>query len=167
MSAGGEIINKVAQSPLITFNLEDYLPARVVELDLSAYLEGGFILREKPFREAVKSLDTSAFHGAVVRLFCSTDAILPAWAPLLLASKLIDAGVPAYWASSEADFWPQFYREVLAKVNWSEFEGKPVIIKGCGDSRIPQDAYLSAVAQLKPVAKKISYGEACSAVPLK
>ncbi|MEY2963559.1 MAG: hypothetical protein RL754_820 [Bacteroidota bacterium] len=163
----GEIVNKVAQSPLITFNLEDYLPSRKEDLDLSTFLEGGFILREKAFREAIAGLDFPSLTGAVVRIFCSTDAILPAWAPLLVASRLIDYGITSYWANSDEAFWSAFYQKALAKVDWNKFEGRPVIIKGCGDRRIPQDAYLCATQNLKPLAKKISYGEACSAVPLK
>ncbi len=163
----GEIINKVAQSPLITFNLEDFLPAKTAELDLLSLVESGGILRETEFRTALKSLDTAALEGAVVRTYCSEDVILPAWAPILLSSKLSDAGIQSIWAESVGAFWNQFYRETLAKVDWESFRGKPIILKGCGDARVPKDAYVQAVQYLKPIAKKISYGEACSAVPLK
>lgn len=161
------IINKVAQSPLITFNLEDFLPRKVVDLDLSAFLEDGFLLREKPFREALKTHDYTPYEGSWVRVFCSTDAILPAWASILLASKLTDHDARAIWAATKEGFWAQYYRQVLEDVDWKAYEGKPMILKGCGDARVPQDAYLLAVSKLKPLAKKISYGEACSAVPLK
>ena len=165
--AEGEIINKVANSPLITFNLEDFMPAGVRDLDISQFLEGGYILREKNFRETLKTFDYSPFKGRFIRVFCSTDAILPAWAALLVASKLCDHQAQSYWADSEEAFYSQYYRERLSQLNWDDFVGKPVIIKGCGDSRIPQDAYLFATSKMKQVAKKISYGEACSAVPLK
>ena len=86
---------------------------------------------------------------------------------MLVASKLCDHQAQSYWADSEEAFYSQYYRERLSQLNWDDFAGKPVIIKGCGDSRIPQDAYLFATSKMKQVAKKISYGEACSAVPLK
>lgn len=167
MMSEGEIVNKVAQSPLVTFNLEEFLPASVRHLDISEFLDQGFILREGDFREALKNLDYSTFEGSVVRLHCSTDAILPAWAALLVASRMADHGISSYWAPNDEAFYSQLFRERLAQHDWSELEGKPVIIKGCGDARVPQDAYVQAAAKLKTVAKKISYGEACSAVPLK
>lgn len=163
----GEIINKVAQSPLITFNLEDYLPTKTAALDLVSLIEHGGILRETEFRATLKNLETVALEGAIVRTYCSEDMIIPAWAPILLSSRLSDVGIKSIWAESDAAFWNQFFREELARVDWEAFHGKPIILKGCGDSRVPRDAYVQAVQYLKPLAKKISYGEACSAVPLK
>jgi len=162
-----EIINKVDQSPLITFNLEDLMPEKVIDLDIAQFLEGGFILREKEFRSTLKAFDYAPFTGSVVRLHCSTDAILPAWATLLVASKLSDVGVASIWAASSEAFYSLYYREALSTYDFNGLEGKPVIVKGCGDPRVPQDAYVQVTAILKKVAKKISYGEACSAVPLK
>ena len=161
-----EIINKVAQSQLITFNLEDYLPPRMAELDLCTLVEDG-MLREEAFRNTLKAKDFSAYENAVVRLYLSEDLILPAWAPILLSSRLADLGIASIWAPNSETFWSQYFREVLGKLDYSTFEGKPVILKGCGDKRIPRDAYVQAIQHLKSVAKKISYGEACSAVPLK
>ena len=165
--AEGEIVNKVAQSPLITFNLEDYLPVKVEQLDIAQFLDGGYLLREKEFRASLQDCNYSPFVGATVRIHCSTDAILPAWASILVASKLSDHDIRSFWAPTEEAFFAQYYRWKLAQVNWSLFEGKPIIIKGCGDARIPQDAYIQTADALKGIAKKISYGEACSAVPLK
>lgn len=162
-----EIVNKVASSPLITFNLEDLMPAKVLDLDIAQFLEGGFLLREKEYRNALKAFKYEPYAGATVRLFCSTDAILPAWAPLLVASRLADFGIQAIWASTEETFYSQYYREAISKHDFSALEGKPVIVKGCGDKRVPQDAYVQVTSVLKGIAKKVSYGEACSAVPLK
>ena len=92
-----EIINKVAQSPLITFNLEDYLPPRMAELDLCTLVEDG-MLREEAFRNTLKANDFSAYENAVVRLYLSEDLILPAWAPILLSSRLADLGIASIWA---------------------------------------------------------------------
>ena len=162
-----EILNKVAQSPLITFNLEDYLPQKVGHLDISQFLDDGYLLREKKFRALLKEFDFSSFHSAVVRIHCSKEAILPVWASILVASKLSDYDIRSFWAPTEEAFFAQYYRWKLAQINWSTFEGKPMIIKGCGDTRIPQDAYIQTADALKGIAKRISYGEACSAVPLK
>ncbi len=162
-----EIVNKVAQSSIITFNLEDYLPAKVIDLDISQFIDGGYLLREKDFRAALKAFDFSPLMGAVVRIHCSTDSILPAWASILVASKLSDHNIRSFWAPTEEAFFALYYRWKLAQVDLMSFEGKPVIIKGCGDPRIPQDAYIQTADALKGIAKKISYGEACSAVPLK
>ena len=161
-----EIINKVAQSPLITFNLEDYLPSRTAELDLCTLVDGG-LLREEAFRNALIAHDFSAYQNAVVRLYLSEDLILPAWAPILLSSRLADLGIASIWASNYETFWSQYFREVLGSLDYSAFADKPIILKGCGDKRIPRDAYVKAIQHLKPIAKKVSYGEACSAVPLK
>jgi hypothetical protein len=80
---------------------------------------------------------------------------------------LTDLGIASIWAPNSETFWSQYFREVLGKLDYSTFAGKPIILKGCGDKRIPRDAYVQAIQHLKPVAKKVSYGEACSAVPLK
>jgi hypothetical protein len=122
--AEGEIVNKVAQSPLITFNLEDYLPAKVEQLDIAQFLDGGYLLREIEFRAALKDFDYSPFVGAAVRIHCSTDAILPAWASILVASKLSDRDIRSFWAPTEEAFFAQYYRWKLAQVHWSSFEGR-------------------------------------------
>jgi hypothetical protein len=162
-----EIINKVAQSALITFNLEDYFPTKVNEIDIAQFLDQGLLLREKEYRTALKKMDFEPFNNSVVRIYCSSGAILPAWASILMAARLGNDEIQCFWASTEKEFYSQFYRWKLSHINWDEFYGKPVIIKGCGNSKIPQDAYIHAVGALKGIAKKISYGEACSAVPLK
>ena len=162
-----EIINKVAQSALITFNLEDYFPTKVNEIDIAQFLDQGLLLREKEYRTALKKMDFEPFNNSVVRIYCSSEAILPAWASILIAAQLGNDEIQCFWASTEKEFYSQFYRWKLSHINWDEFYGKPVIIKGCGNSKIPQDAYIHTVGALKGIAKKISYGEACSAVPLK
>ena len=165
--ANQEIVNKVAQSSLITFNLEDYFPAKVTDLDIAQFLDKGLLLREKEYRTALKEVDHTPFKHSVVRLHCSSDAILPAWASILVAAILSEHEINCFWAGTETEFYSQYYRWKLSQVNWDQFNGKPVIIKGCGNSKIPQDAYVHAAVALKRFAKRISYGEACSAVPLR
>ena len=159
-------INRVANSDIETFNLETLWDGReVVEFDLAEYLIEGLVLREKPFREAMKNHGWSAYAEKHVAVHCSTDAIIPTWASMLVAVKL--EGIAASVATGiVSDLIRDFYVRALEEVDWSAYEGKPVVIKGCASDIVPADAYLVAAQKLQRVAKKLMYGEACSAVPL-
>lgn len=161
-----EIINRVAQSKLITFNLEDYYPKgeRMV-LDIKDWLFEGFILKEKEFRGFAESHDWSQYEGAYVAMHCSTDAIVPGWAYLLLSIKLSVFAKKAIQGTLE-DLETLLYQSVIENLNVSEFQDKSVIIKGCSKKPVPANAYLFIAEKLRPVAKSIMYGEACSSVPL-
>ncbi|RZJ67984.1 MAG: DUF2480 family protein [Flavobacterium sp.] len=161
-----EIVNRVAQSVLEVFDLEDYYPAgRRIELDLSQWLLEGFLLREKDFRESLKNHDWSQYQGAYVAVYCSTDAILPAWASVLVTMHLAPFAKKVVSGKIE-DMDTALYEEILSKIDYSVYENKPVIIKGCSKKPVPMGAYVLAAQKLQPVAKSIMYGEACSAVPL-
>lgn len=162
----GPIENKVANSPLITFDLQAYLPEKVAQVDLVSLVEDG-VLREAAYRDAVRNIDLSALEGAVVRLHCSEDIILPAWASILLANHLGRHGIQSYWGTTELAFYKQWFTGVLNNLDYSKFKGRPVILAGCGDQRVPNAALVIAVQKLSQVAKKVMFGEACSAVPLK
>lgn len=161
-----EIINKVANSALEVFDLEDYYPKGIrTQIDLSQWLYDGFLLKEKDFREALKNHDWSQYQDHLVAIHCATDAILPAWASILVtvhlapfAKKIILGKV------SEIDII--VYQELLSNLDYSIYQDKPVILKGCSKKPVPESAYIFAVQQLQKVAKSIMYGEACSAVPL-
>jgi hypothetical protein len=161
-----EIINKVANSALEVFDLEDYYPKGIrTQIDLSQWLYDGFLLKEKDFREALKNHDWSQYQDHLVAIHCATDAILPAWASILVtvhlapfAKKIILGKV------SEIDII--VYHELLSNLDYSIYQDKPVILKGCSKKPVPESAYIFAVQQLQKVAKSIMYGEACSAVPL-
>ena len=161
-----EIVNKVAQSKLITFNLEDYYPQgnRVV-LDIKDWLFEGFILKEKEFRAFVDAHDWSRYEGAYVAMQCSTDAIVPGWAYLLLSVKLSGIAKKAIQGSL-VDLETSIYQSVIENIDVSEYQDKLIIIKGCSKKPVPANAYLFLAERLKPVAKSIMYGEACSSVPL-
>lgn len=161
-----EIINRVAQSKLITFDLEDYYPKgerRV--LDIKDWLYEGFILREKEFRAHVEEHDWAAYQNAYVALQCSSDAIVPGWAFMLVASKLQPYAKKVVVGSME-NLETALYQTVLEQLDVTEFTDKPVIIKGCSNKPVPENAYIMAVSKLQPVAKSVMYGEACSSVPL-
>lgn len=161
-----EIVNKVAQSKLITFNLEDHYPQgnRVV-LDIKDWLFEGFILKEKEFRAFVDAHDWSQYEGAYVAMQCSTDAIVPGWAYLLLSVKLSGIAKKAIQGSL-VDLETSIYQSVIENIDVSEYQDKLIIIKGCSKKPVPANAYLFLAERLKPVAKSIMYGEACSSVPL-
>jgi len=161
-----EIINKVANSALEVFDLEDYYPAgNRVQIDLSQWLLEGFLLKEKDFREELKNHDWSQYQDHYVAVLCSTDAIVPKWAMILItmhlapfAKKIINGNIEDLDAS--------LYEELLPSIDYTAYQDKPVIIKGCSRRPVPMRAYILAAQYLQPYAKSIMYGEACSAVPL-
>ena len=161
-----EIINRVANSALKVFDLEDYYPSeKRSTIDLADWLEEGFLLKEVDFRNKLKGEDWSKYQNHLVNIICSTDAIVPAWSSILIATYLAPfARKVISGTSTELD--TLIYHEALGKVDFSEFENQAVIIKGCARKPVPTSAYLLAVSYLQPIAKSIMYGEACSAVPL-
>ncbi len=161
-----EIVNKVAQSSLAVFDLEDFYPRnQKVALDIADFLEDGFILREVHFRNALKAHDWSNYQDKLVAIFCSTDAILPAWAAILVATHLNEFAQKAYLCKlSEVD--TLYFTEILSAYDYSSYADKPVILKGCSKKPVPELAYLLAMDKLQGVAKSVMFGEACSAVPL-
>ena len=161
-----EIINKVANSVLEVFDLEDYYPSGVrTQIDVSQWLEEGFLLKEKDFREALKNHDWSQYQNQYVGIFCSTDAILPAWAIILVTVHLQPFAKKIILGKKEV-IDGILYSEILSQVDYSTYQNKPVILKGCSKKPVPEIAYILAVQHLQKVAKSIMFGEACSAVPL-
>ena len=161
-----EIINRVANSKLITINLEDYYPeGKRVLFDIKDWLFEGFVLREKEFRSFVSEHDWSQYQDNYVALTCSTDAIIPAWAFMLLSIHLEPFAKKTIIGNLEA-LEASIYQNVINRLDVSEFKNKPIIIKGCSNKPVPQNAYIMLATKLKSVAKSIMYGEACSSVPL-
>jgi len=162
----GEIVNRVAKSPLITFDLEDHYPKGERKLlDIAQWLYEGLILREKEFRAAVDGHDWSDYGDSYVALYCSTDAIVPAWAYMLVASRLAPHAVKVH-IGSLIELETALYQDILNDLDVSPFIGKPVIIKGCSHRPVPENAYIMALTKIQQVAKNVMYGEACSSVPL-
>lgn len=161
-----EIINKVAQSSLVVFDLEDYYPTESrVLLDISQWLYEGFVLREKEFRTALKDTDWSIYQNQLVALTCTTDAILPSWAFMLVSSYLQPyAKMVVQGNLHQLDI--AYYQNIIANLEFSEYENKPVIIKGCSNHPIPEEAYVMATQKMINYARSIMFGEACSAVPI-
>ena len=161
-----EIVNRVANSKLITINLEDYYPeGERVLFDVKDWLLQGFVLRESEFREQAKNHDWSQYEGKFIALTCSSDAIIPAWAFMLLATYLQPFAKKVITGDLET-LETVLYTEVISKMDVSNLQDKPVIVKGCAHKPVPKNAYLLLIEKLQPVVKSLMYGEACSSVPL-
>ena len=161
-----EIVNKVANSVLEVFDLEDYYPSGIrTQLDISQWLLDGFLLKEKDFREALKNHDWSKFQNHFVAIHCSTDAIIPAWASILVTVYLSPFAKKVV-VGNLTDLETSLYQEILSTLDYSKYQDKPVILKGCSKKPVPESAYIMVIQKLQPFAKSIMYGEACSAVPL-
>ena len=161
-----EIINKVANSVLEVFDLEDYYPKGIrTQIDISQWLLDGFLLKEKDFRESLKNHDWSHYQDHLVAIHCSTDAIVPAWASILVAVHVTPFAKKVVSGNLE-DLDTHIYQETLASLDYSVYKDKPIIIKGCSKKPVPESAYILAASYLQPFARSIMYGEACSAVPL-
>ena len=161
-----EIVNRVAESDIEVFNLEALWDGReVVTFDVAPFLAEGLVLRERPFREAVKAHDWDAYAGHHVAVGCSTDAIVPTWAYMLVAARLHGRAASVAFGT-EQDLRRDHFVRALEGVDWSRYADKPVVVKGCGSALVPTDAYLLATQKLQDVAAKLMYGEPCSAVPL-
>jgi len=161
-----EIINRVANSKLVTFNLEDhYQEGERIIFDVKDWLLEGFVLREGEFREQAKNHDWKQYESKFVALTCSSDAIIPAWAYMLLATYLQPFAKKVVTGDLET-LETVLYTEAIQKMDLSELQDKAVIVKGCSQKPVPKNAYLLLIEKLQPVVKSLMYGEACSAVPL-
>jgi hypothetical protein len=161
-----EIINRVANSKLVTFDLEDFYPeGKRVIFDIKDWLMEGLVLREKDFREQVKQHNWAQYQNQYIALTCSTDAIVPAWAYMLLVVNLEPFAKQAV-IGTLVDLETSIYQDIINKIDVDAFKDKPIIIKGCANKPIPVNAYIMLTKKLKPVAKSLMYGEACSSVPL-
>ncbi len=160
-----EIVNRVASSGIVTFKLEEMLPKEVVTIDVKERLFMEMILKEKDFRLWVKEHSWDQYKGKAVGVFCSTDAIIPTWAFMILASKL--APFAAYVCyGQEKDVITSYFQEKIAAIDIAEYEDKRVVIKGCSDEPVPNFAYVEITKRLVPVAKAVMFGEPCSTVPV-
>jgi len=161
-----EIINRVATSKLVVFDLEDYYPqGRRVLFDIKNWLYEGFVLREKDFRALVKDHNWSQYHDAFVALTCTTDAIVPDWAYMLLTIQLEPFAKATVLGNLET-LESYLYQNIITNLDITSYKDKPIIIKGCSKKPVPSSAYIMITNKLKPVAKTIMFGEACSSVPL-
>ncbi len=161
-----EIINKVAQSGIVNFDLEEYYTIGERQtIDIKDQLFQGLILKEKDFREFIKSHDWKQYQDKLVSIICSADAIIPSWAYMLIGAA-IEPYAKRFIFGTTATLEDILYVERLAKLNLEEYNGKRVVIKGCGKLPVPNSAYVEITRLLRPSALSIMYGEACSTVPI-
>lgn len=161
-----QIENKVKQSKLETVDLEKlFLNEPVMELDLEPFLFKGLILKEKEFREGIENFDWTPYEDAWVGIYCSSDAIIPHWAWMLLSAILGDRVRGLFHGSGE-DLREQILLHRIEQKDWSEYEGGFVLLKGCSDMTLPPAVYVRATEKLRPYVQKLMYGEACSNVPV-
>lgn len=160
------IINRVANSKLVTINLEDYYPdGKRVLFDIKEWLFQELVLKEKDFRDYIKNHDWNQYKNQYVAITCSADAIIPDWAFMLLVVNL-EPFVEKCHIGSLEDLETSIYQDIINTIDGTIYQDKPVIIKGCSNKPVPINAYVLITNKLKPYAKSIMYGEACSFVPL-
>ncbi len=161
-----QIINKVAQSGLITFNLENYYPqGERVLIDIKDVLFMGMILKEKDFRQWIKDQDWTQYQDAYVAVHCSVDAIIPTWAYMLVASKLAGIAKKIVFGdlkSLETSIW----EEALVNIDVNQYKDQKMVVKGCSNLPVSEAAYLIITAKLTPVVSSLMFGEPCSTVPV-
>ncbi len=160
------IVNKVADSGIITVNLEEYLPKKeILVFDLKEFLFMGLILKEKDFRTALQQIDWRSYENKNIAVTCSADAIIPVWAYMLIAGYLQPFANEIVFGN-EKDLVKSLLLKNISAINAAEFADKRVVIKGCGNVEIPEAGYLEITNKLRPFVKSIMYGEPCSTVPV-
>lgn len=161
-----ELVNKVAQSGLITIDLEDFFPKEaIVSFDLKEFLFRGLILKELDFRAALKAVDWTVYKDKTVAAFCSADAIIPQWAYMLVATYLSAATSAIYFGTPE-EVEQKLFLSNLKNMDAAQYSGEKIIIKGCGTKTVTGEAYLEVTKKLQPLVKSLMFGEPCSTVPV-
>lgn len=161
-----EIVNKVANSQLRTINLEEFYPqgTRTV-IDIKNWLFQELILKESEFRKHLKNHDWAQYKNHYVALTCSSDAIIPSWA-FMLITTYVSPFAKKVVVGNLTTLETSIFYEIIANLNIEDYKNRPVIIKGCSNKPIPETAYIQLIEKLQPIAKSIMFGEACSTVPL-
>lgn len=160
------LVNRVANSGLITINLEEYFPLEeMVSFDIKSYLFQELILKEKDFRTALKEINWEQYKNKIVLIYCSSDAIIPVWAYMLVTAyaapfaKLI-------WQGPKQEYLKYHYKNIVNTFKATDYVGKRIVIKGCSNKPVPSSAYADITYLLQPTAQSIMYGEPCSTVPI-
>ena len=160
------IQNKVAESGIVTLNLEAFYPkGEIVTFDIKDYLFMGLILKEKDFRLALQNIDIEMYRDKYVSVVCTADAIIPMWAYMLISSTLQPVAKDIVYGNQQTLINTVIIKN-LSQLDTGEYTDKRVVVKGCGDIQIPETAYLEITNKLRPFAKTIMYGEPCSTVPI-
>jgi hypothetical protein len=160
------LVNRVANSGLITLRLEEFFPQEELALfDLKAFLFMELILKEKDFREALAAHDWAQYEGKNLAVFCSADAIIPVWAYMLVTVYAAPFAKDVFQGTAE-EFYKHAFQKALDKLNAEAYADQRIVIKGCSEKPVPPSAYVELTRKLQPIAKSIMYGEPCSTVPI-
>ena len=160
------LVNRVANSGIITINLEQYYPESIfAQFDLKDFLFMEIILKEKDFRKSLKEINWGIYQDKILLIYCSTDAIIPLWAYMLVASYAEGNALETYVGNQEA-YLNHHYQSVIENLDLSSYAEKRIVIKGCSNKPVPAGAYQSLTRKLKPLALSIMFGEPCSMVPI-
>ncbi|MGK6343964.1 DUF2480 family protein [Chryseobacterium sp. DT-3] len=166
MSEEFEIRNKVAESGLVNFDLSTLVPKGIrMGIDLKDFLFQEMILKEKDFREKVDAINTEEYKDTYIYIYNSVDTIVPLWAYFVLTAKLTDVAKKIVFGNRE-DLEVILMHNAIQTYDFEDMRGKRVLVKGCSDKEIPENAYIELVEQLKPMVKSLMFGEACSNVPI-
>ena len=161
-----EIVNKVKQSGLIQIDLESLRPTgERVFFDIAPQLYMGLALREKDFRTFIQEHDWSQYSGKHVAVACTTDAIIPTWAYMLVSSQLSGKAATLVYGNL-ADLEKHLFDQVIAQMDLSTYADGKIVVKGCSKEAVPLDAYVSLTNRLRPIVRSIFFGEPCSTVPI-
>lgn len=161
-----ELVNRVSNSQLISFDLEEYYtPGERVSFDMKDFLFQNIILKEKEFRDSIKSHDWSQYSEKHVAIICSADAIIPTWAFMLLSIALQPYAKRVVFGNL-SELESQLFYDSLSHVDWEKYRDKKMIIKGCSKVEVPLSAYVEVTNRLRSIANSIMFGEPCSTVPL-
>lgn len=161
-----ELVNKVAQSGIITLDLESLVAEdNILELDISQFLFKGLLLKEKDYRTHLKEFDWEKYKNKTVAVYCSTDAIVAQWAYMLVANYLLQVNSGFYFGTKD-EVWNTLLMEEISNLREENYTDKMIVIKGCGTKKLPDAAYLEITKKLQPVVKSLMFGEPCSTVPV-
>lgn len=161
-----EIVNRVEQSGLVSLDLGDFYPKEnILTLDIKPWLFQGLLLKEKDFRQHLSTHNWEQYQDKMVNVICSSDAIIPNWAYMLLAVELQKVALD-FASDGEEALITRGYIRNFDKANFQEYEDARIIMKGCGFGPTPPTVFMEATRRLKPLAKSIMFGEPCSTVPV-
>jgi len=162
----GEIINRVEKSGLITIDLDELKVSKnIFEVDIKKWLFEGLFLKEKEYRKEIQNHNWSQYENSYVYIHCSSDAIIPTWAFMLISAQL-ENHTEKIVVGNIKKLYERIYEDSINLIDFSIYNDSSVVIKGCSDKNIPLSAYHLVTTKLKPFAKSIMYGEACSSVPV-
>jgi len=160
-----EVVNRVAQSGIEVYDLELlWSEPEIQQLDLANFLEQGIVLRENYFRSQVETYDWGVFNDKHVAIYCSTDALIPMWAYMLIGAHL--QGAISITVGRRDDVIEDLFTKAIVAEDWTKFSDRTVVVKGCGSGVVPASAYTKVIGELQKVARKVMYGEPCSSVPI-